>query len=138
MSRNAAILEVHKQLDENQYYPFCFSLVNDFVKFKRAFNACGFSDKYLKCQLNMASLNESPASYKDSYFQFYDAQYVLIEIRIILKNYFDYWVLVLGFLANLATAIVKKSMLTERQAFTQIVRIISWRALKKLFLLICS
>jgi hypothetical protein len=84
----------------------CSSIINDSVKYKRAFDACGFEEKYQKCQLNMASLNQSFASYKDWYFQFYDAQYILVEITNILNNYFDYWVLVAGFLTNLITVIV--------------------------------
>jgi hypothetical protein len=108
--KNAAILRAFNELDVTyQLEPAqnpCSSLINDFVKFKQVFNACGFPDRYQKCQLNMLSLNQSLASYTDSYFQFYDAQYVFIEIRDILKNYFDYWVLVVGFLANLITVIV--------------------------------
>jgi hypothetical protein len=107
MSKNAALLASNNQLELSlAYTPFCSSLVNDFFQFNQSFNACGFLDKYTKCQLNMVSLNQSLASYTDSYFQFYDAQYVLIEIRNILKNYFDYWVLVVGFLTNIITAIV--------------------------------
>jgi hypothetical protein len=84
----------------------CTSLIYNFTQFKLAFNACGFPEKYLKCQLNVANLNQSTSSYTDSYFQFYDTQQILIEMRDILENYFDYWVLVLGFLANVITMIV--------------------------------
>jgi hypothetical protein len=106
ISKNAALLAAHNELGESIFGPICPSLVNDSVKFNQFFNACGFPDKYSRCQLNMASLNQSLASYTDSYFQFYDTQYVLIEMRDILKNYFDYWVLVVGFLANLITVVV--------------------------------
>jgi hypothetical protein len=84
----------------------CKSLITDISNFTLAFNACGFSDKYSKCQMNMTSSNQSYASYTDSFFQFYDTLYILTEIGEILKNYFDYWVLVLGFLANLTLVIV--------------------------------
>jgi hypothetical protein len=104
MSKNAALLTTLNT--PSSYNPLCLSLISNNVTFKQAFDACGFPDKYEKCQMNMASLNKSLASYTDSYFQFYDAQYVFIEIRDILKNYFDYWVLVVGFLANLITVIV--------------------------------
>jgi hypothetical protein len=104
--KNVALLQTfdHDVIDD--VWAPCSSLIFNISKFKRAFNDCGFTDKYQKCQLNMTTLNESLASYTDSYFQFYDAQYILTEIRDILKNYFDYWALVLGFLTNLATVIV--------------------------------
>jgi hypothetical protein len=108
--KNAALLATHYDQSENyDIAPLsnpCSSLISDFVQFKHAFNACDFPDKYLKCQLNISIPNQSLSSYTDSYFQFYDTQYFLIKMRDILKSYFDYWILVLGFLTNLITAIV--------------------------------
>jgi hypothetical protein len=116
ITRNAAFLANYSALYGAQ--PICNSLVTNTSEFEMAFDACGFSEKYQKCQLNMAALNQSLASYTDSYFQFYDTQYVLIEIRNILKNYFDYWLLVLGFLANFITVIVIINAYRKASAFS--------------------
>jgi hypothetical protein len=98
--KNAALFNF--QFDNSM----CASEFNSIYDFKTAFDACSFPAKHAKCQMNLTLMNQSFASYSDSYFQFYDAQFILIEIRDALKSYLDYWLLFAGFSTNLVTVIV--------------------------------
>jgi hypothetical protein len=84
----------------------CSLLINDLDQYKRAFNACNFSEKINQCNLDSAKLTQSFANYHDEYFYFNSIHSNLKQAQQILNTYFDVWVLFLGLLANLITAIV--------------------------------